>query len=351
MAPKDSNSEASTKMRAWKYSSARGGLEKAIQLVEEPTPDALLQRKPGWELIEVSSMALNPTDYKTPETPFLSWLLTPKPASPGLDFAGKAIGGSLDGKRVYGRLDMLYQHGTLAQYILAKSEGVAEMPDGLSFEDGAALGTGAISAYETVVPFIKQGSGNRVFVNGGSGGVGTFTIQIAKIFGCYVVASCSSRNVALCKSLGADEVVDYTQGDVGLELGNRVKAGQLERFDLVVDNVGHDVNLHRKSEAFLKDGGMFVLLAAMLDSPGGTRSMLSSWLRPAWLGGVTRSWKFVLAYNDAKAMQDIREWVAAGKLKSVVDETFRFEEAPKAIEKLRTGRARGRIVVTGIADS
>lgn len=292
-------------------------------------------------------MALNPTDYKTPETPFLTWLLTPKPASPGLDFAGKAMGGPLDGKRVFGRLDMIYQHGTLAQYVLAKSEGVAEIPDGLSFDDAAALGTAAVSAYETIVPFLKQGSGNRVFINGGSGGVGTFTIQIAKILGSYVVASCSSRNVELCKSLGADEVVDYTQGDVGLELGKRVQAGQLERFDLVVDNVGHDVNLHRNSEAFLKERGMFVLLAAM-DSAAGMRSMLSSCLRPAWLGGVQRSWKFVLAYNDAKAMQDIRRWVAAGKLKSVVDEKFQFDEAPKAIEKLRTGRARGRIVVTGI---
>lgn len=338
-------------MRAWKYTSARGGLEKAIQLVEEPTPAALLQRKPGWELIEVASAALNPTDYATSETPFLTWILTPKPATPGLDFAGKAIGGPLDGRRVFGRLDIIYQHGTLAQYVLAKSEGVAEMPDGLSFDEAAALGTGAISAYETIVPFVKQGAGTRVFINGGSGGVGTFSIQIAKIMGCYVVASCSTRNVELCKELGADEVVDYTEGDIGLELGKRVEAGQLERFDLVVDNVGHDVKLHRKSEAFLKKEGLFVLLAAMLERTGGTQSMLSSWLRPAWLGGVRRNWKFVLAHNDAKAMLDIREWVAKGKLKSVVDEVFRFEEAPKAIEKLRTGRARGRIVVTGIANA
>jgi NADPH:quinone reductase-like Zn-dependent oxidoreductase len=340
-------------MRAWRYTSARGGLENAIELVDAPIPSTWRKRKPGWELVQVESMAFNPADYKLPETPWLSWLLTPKPAIPGLDFAGKGVGGALDQKRVFGRLDLPYQHGSLAQFVLAKSEGVAELPEGVSFEDAAALSTGAMSAYRTIVPYIRPGRGDRVFINGGSGGVGTFSIQIAKLLGCYVVASCSDRNVDLCKSLGADEVINYTQvdaGDVGTELVRRVREGQLQPFDLAVDNVGHDPGLHSKSEVFLSNSGVFVLLAAMDGSLAGISSMLSSWLRPQWLGGVPRKWKFVLAYNDPQAMAQIRDWVAEGKLRSIIDETFSFEDAPSAIKKIRTGRARGKVVVTGISN-
>lgn len=352
MAGPNEQNDIPKSMRAWTYSTVRDGLERAIQLVEEPFPAEWRQRKPGWELVEVHSIALNPADYKIPETPWLSWLLTPKPATPCLDFAGTAVGGPLGQKRVFGRLDHPYQHGSLAQYVLAKSDGIAEMPHGLSFEDGAALGTGAVSAYQSIVPFVKQGAATRVFINGGSGGVGTFAIQIAKLLGCFVVASCSSRNVELCKSMGADEVLDYTSledGNVGLELGRRTHDGSLKEFDLVVDFVGHDILLHRKSEGFLREDGLFVLLAAMDSNLAGIRSMLSSWLLPTALGGVRRKWKYVLASNDAKAIDQIRDWVATGKLKPVIDQTFAFEEAPRAFTKLRTGRARGRVVVTDIA--
>ncbi|ETN42324.1 uncharacterized protein HMPREF1541_01478 [Cyphellophora europaea CBS 101466] len=340
-------------MRAWKYNSASAGLENAIKLVEEPVPPALLEEKQGYELVEVVSMSLNPGEIKVAERLWMSWPLVPKPASPGLDFSGRAVGGPRDGKRVFGRLDMPSQHGSLAQYMQAKSACIVEIPKGVSYDDAAALGTGAISAYQTLVPFIDRKKGARVFINGGSGGVGTFAVQIAKLLGCYTVVSCSERNVELCRSLGADEVLDYTKlgSDVGSELARRVKAGTMQEFDLAVDNVGRDLSLHRKSEGFLKEEGQFVLLAASDDNIWGVWSMLDSWLRPRWLGGVRRKWKFVLAYEDLHALEEIRDWVAQGRLKSVIDEVFEFEDAPRAIMRMKSGKAVGKVVVTGISSS
>jgi NADPH:quinone reductase-like Zn-dependent oxidoreductase len=342
-----------THITSWDYARTDGGLHTNLRLTTTPFPTALLQRKPTYSLVRVHSAALNPADYGLQEL-LPTWLLdliTPKPATPGLDYAGEIVGGSRDGARVWGSLGFPLQHGTLGQYVLAPVAGMGELPLGLSFDEGAAMGVGALAAYASIVPYVTRGRGERVFINGGSGGVGTYSIQIAKLMGCYVVVSCSGRNVELCRGLGADEVVDYSGlpgADVGSHLARLVGERKMERFDLVVDNVGHDPLLHSKSQGFVKGGGLFMLLAAMFGNWSGRLSMLDSWLRPSWLGGVPIRWKHIVAQPEEKVVSEIGTWVTEGKLKVVIDRTFAFDVVPKAYEYLKTGRARGRVVVSGI---
>jgi NADPH:quinone reductase-like Zn-dependent oxidoreductase len=347
-----------TTMRAWRYTDASGGLERSMQLVDEPIPSAVSHPKSDHEVIKVHAMSLNPGDYKMAERSailgaLMSWALIRTPATPGLDFAGTIASGSREGTRVFGTQAWLYQNGTLAEYTQAMKKVLMEIPDGMSCEHAAALGTGIVTAYISLVPFVRgRKARQRVFVNGGSGGVGTFTIQVAKLLGCHVVASCSTRNVELCKSLGSDEILDYmtVEGrDIGKELSRRVREGTLQPFDLVIDIVGHDIDLHRKSDGFVKEGGQFILIAAMDETWAGVWSMAQSWLRPRWLGGSNTAWKFLLAYQDEDIVKEIQSWLAAGKIRIVVDDTFQFEDAPKAVAKLKTGKARGKIVVSSIA--
>ena len=329
-------SKSPTSMRAWTYSSAANGLEKSLRLTFNNLPIKLLQPPKDKLLVEVVSMALNPTDYKTAESPFMSRIPTSKPASPGYDFCGRVV--HKDGKLVFGRLDWVCQHGALGQYVLTGQNDMVDLPTSLDVNDAAAVSTAALTAYQTVVPFVRKG--DCVFINGGSGGVGTFSIQIAKLLGYYVLVSYSARNVGLYRGLGADETIDYTKVDLAAELSRR------DGFDMVLDNVGDDKSFHRKPEAFLKPVGIFVLVSAVDQDLSGVCSMLESWLRPTWLGGPRRRWKYKLCRNDRTQLQQISDWLAEGKLKVVVDEVFKFDDALEAIEKLKNGRARGKIVVS-----
>jgi NADPH:quinone reductase-like Zn-dependent oxidoreductase len=336
-------------MKAWQYGNERGGIAN-LRLNTAATPPK--PPKPGSQLvlIEVISMALNPADHKLPRLPILPRLLIPKPASPGLDFCGRVVtvaeGMKKDpnheplnpGQLVFGRLNWPYQHGSLAQFILCPRIGIAPLPSGVEIDHAAAIGVAGQTAYQSLAPYVREGS--RVLINGGSGGVGTFTIQIAKLLGCHVTVSCSGRNEELCRGLGADEVVDYTKGN----LGEMVKAKGLG-FDLLVDNVGRPLDLYKASDAFLAPGAPYLQIAASDDSVEGVLAMLSRLLLPRFLGGGQHPWRILMVKDSTEELVRIGQWVKEGKIKVVLDEVFAFEDAPEAYKKLKTGRARGKIVV------
>lgn len=242
------------------------------------------------------------------------------------------------GQLVFGKLDWTYQFGTLGQFIKCPRSGVAPLPDGVDVDQAAAIGTAALTAYQSLVSYVREGS--RIFINGGSGGVGIFTIQIAKILGCHVTVSCSGGNAELCKSLGADEVVDYTACDLSETLSAR---GQV--FDLLVDNVSKPYDLYKTSDHFLRKGMPFVQVAAADDSLRGALSMLPRWLLPSFLGGGQHPWHILMLKNNVDQLVQIGQWVKEGKIRVLLDSTFEFEGAPEAYKKLRTKRARGKIVV------
>jgi NADPH:quinone reductase-like Zn-dependent oxidoreductase len=330
-------------MRASQFSSTRGGLEKHLKLTEtaSPPPTTLSSEQ---VYVEVISMSLNPVDYKIPELPLVGGLMVPMPASPGIDYCGRVVstGAAMNeilkpGQLVFGRLDKPVKFGTLGQFITAPRAGCIELPSGIDPDHAASVGTAALTAYQCIAPNVK--SGDKVFINGGSGGTGVFGIQFAKIKGCHVTVSCSTSNVQLCKDLGADEVIDYKTTNVSQELKSR----GLE-FALVIDNVGEPYDLYKASDYFLKDGGKFVQVGAAV-TLSGIYSVLSRMCWPTFLGGGKRKLILMLVKNNASDFAQIGQWMKEGKVRAVIDSTFELGDAAKGYEKLKTRRARGKIVV------
>lgn len=291
------------------------------------------------------SATLNPVDYKLPEVPLVSRFLIGQPASPGQDYAGRFIAtgpntkkvSSQDlrpGQLVFGRVDRPTKFGPLAEYIVTSRAGCVPVPEGVSPDHAAGVATAGMTAYQCIVPNVEPGQ--RVFINGGSGGTGTFGIQIAKVKGCFVVASCSTPNVDLCKSLGADKVIDYKKQDLAAELT------RLGMFDLVVDNVGTPAELFWQARHFLKEGAKWVQPAAGFGL-GDMRALAARSMWPKFLGGGTAKFEYLKVVNNYDQAMELGRWMQEGKVKAVVDEVFRMEDKGpvKAFEKMKTGRARG----------
>lgn len=268
-------------------------------------------------------------------------------ATPGIDFAGRVVatGSSPSsnsdlkpGQLVFGRLDMPTKFGTLAEYTIAPRSGCAAIPEGVSPDDAASIGTAGLTAYQSIAPYVKSGS--RVFINGGSGGTGIFGIQIAKALGCHVVTSCSESNAELCKSLGADHIIDYRSEDV---LKSLKQKGDL---DLVVDNVGGPGELYWDAHSFMSERGIIVQVGSG-PSLATLYDLSSRMLWPGVLGGMKRRYSLLLVKNDAAQFKQLAKWMKEGKMKAVIDEVFDMEEkgAVKAYQKLKTGRAKGKIIV------
>ena len=330
-------------MKASQFSSTSGGLEKNLNLNLSATPPtaALTAEEVS---IEVISMSLNPVDYKVPEIPLVGGFVAPKPASPGIDYCGRVVSAGAamksvlrPGQLVFGRLGMSTKFGTLGQFITAPRAGCIPLPSGVDPDQAAALGTAALTAYQCIVPNVKQG--DKVFINGGSGGTGTFGIQFAKIKGCHVTTSCSTPNVQLCKDLGADEVIDYKTTNVSQELQARGR-----QFSLVVDNVGVPYELYKASDDFLQPGCKFIQVGAAMNLSG-ISSILSRMAWPSILGGGKSKLELLQVTNKVDDFVQMGEWLQEGKIRAVFDSTFELEDAGKAYAKLKTGRARGKIVV------
>ena len=241
-----------TKMKAWHFSSTSGGMEANMKINPQATPPPA-KLAPDRVFVEVISTSLNPVDYKLAELPLVGRLAISKPASPGSDYCGKVLstGSSVEvqpGQLVFGRLDSPTQFGSLAECMVVKRAAAVPLPDGIDPDHAAAVGTAGLTAYQSIIPFAK--AGDQVFINGGSGGTGTFGIQFAKAIGCHVTTTCSSPNIQFCKDLGADEVIDYRSTEVIKELEAK---GQV--FSLFVDNVGTSDALYTRSHIFLKMGG------------------------------------------------------------------------------------------------
>ena len=327
-------------MRAWQYSSTKGGLEKNLKI----NPSAPLPKpKPDQHLVQIIATALNPVDYKPAEIPGVARFAITKPATPGIDFAGSivkpALGSPLKaGQLVFGLSGSSpLAGGALSEFSVSGIKATAALPNSVDLVDAATVGVAALTAYQSIVPRVKQG--DRIFINGGSGGTGVFGIQFAKAVGCHITTTCSAANVEFCKSLGADSVVDYKKESV-LEA---LKASG-HKFDHAVDNVGTDKDLLWNCQEFMQPGAVYVVVGGepTLD---GLADALKRKLWPGFLGGVKGKVEGFWPQQKAEDLEQIGEWMNAGKVKAVIDQKFLFEQAPQAFEKLRTGRAKGKIVI------
>jgi len=328
-------------MKAWQFNSVAGGFEKHLKINDKAAIPV-----PGDDeiLVQIHAMALNPVDYKVLEGPAPTRLMG-SVFTPGADYCGKVtkVGKKVDefkiGEMVFGAKPPGGKwDGTLAQYAVIGKDSAYQLPEGVKIEDAASVSLCALTEMQSIRPNVK--SGDKVFINGGSSGTGSIGIQIAKALGCHVTTTCSTPNVALCKSIGADEVIDYKTSDIVKAL-----SAQGQAFNLVVDNIGAPTNLYKSSNPFMAPGGKFVQIG-MSNSVSGLGQIAGNMLRPGFLGGGKA--KYQMLFGSVAVKSDLAllaEWMRDGKVKAVIDSQFEWEDAVKAYEKLKTGRAKGKIVV------
>ena len=292
-------------------------------------------------LVRVHAGSVNPADWhRVTGTPYIArleaGLLKPKRTIAGSDMAGRveAVGQNATrfrpGDEVFGEIG----GGAFAEYVCVAEDEIGLKPTNLTFEQAAAVPMAAITALQGLRDKGKIQPGQSVLINGASGGVGTFAVQIAKALGAEVTGVCSTRNVDMVRSLGADHVVDYTRDDF---------AGSGPRYDVMLDNVGNrSLADCRRS---LNRKGIYILV-------GGPKS-------GRWLGPVKRLigalFAFMFASQKAvpllaKPSKDdlvvLRDLVESGKVVPVIDRHHELSEVPEALRYLEQGHARGKIVIT-----
>lgn len=244
-----------------------------------------------------------------------------------------------------------WKQGSLAEFVVLSANEVSHKPKSLSHTEAAAIPYVATTAWSALVNTGGLTKDNctkkRILILGGSGGVGTFAIQMLKAWGAHVTVTCSQNAERFVKGLGADHVVDYTAGPVDEPLS------ALEKFDLILDNVGGDTE--RWALNLLKPwcGAKYVTLVTPFLQNTDTLGIADGMLQTAatmttkalkhLVKGVHYRWGFFAP--SGPALDDIREMVDAGQIRAVVEETFSFSQVPQAFEKMEKGHARGKTVV------
>src|SRR6516162_3243867 len=307
--------------------------------IEKPTPtdDQIV--------VKVRAISVNPYDWHFIEgTPkfmraMISGLRKPKDIRLGVDFAGtvETVGKNVTqykpGDEVFGG-----STGAFAQYLCRRATGsVALKPAGLTFEQAAAINIAGITALQAVRDQGNVQPGQKVLINGASGGVGTFAVQIAKSYGADVTGVCSTRNVELVQSLGADHVIDYTKEDF-------TKGDQ--KYDVILDNVAnHSLTECRR---VLTPNGIYVMIGGGGANEQGFLGGLGKMLNAAvYSRFVKQKMGMMMADSNNKDLTVLAEMVQAGKLKTVTDRTYKsLSEVPDAIRYLEEGHARGKVVIT-----
>jgi NADPH:quinone reductase-like Zn-dependent oxidoreductase len=332
--PVSGPAEGGTTMRAWRQRCYGGPEMLAIEEVSKPkvADDALL--------VKVHAAAVNPLDWHFMRgKPYVMRLESgfgaPKDVRIGVDFAGtvEAIGRSVTrfkvGDRVFGAAN-----GALAEYIAIRENGtIATIPEQVSVIEAAAVSVAGMTALQALRDKAMVAAGQKVLVNGASGGVGTYAVQIAKALGAEVTGVCSTRNVEMVRALGADHVVDYTREN--FTLGN-------VRYDIIIDNVGtHGVSDYRR---VMTPQGVLVVVGSLDD--GAYLGPLAALARAkaAGLFGSQRIEPFFSTSNAAD-LGVLRDLMRQGLLRSAIDRTYPFQDAAQAIAYLETGRARGKVIV------
>lgn len=310
-----------------------------LEDVEKPVPDN------DQILVKVHAVSVNPYDWHFVEgTPYVMramgvGLRKPKEIRLGVDFAGtvEAVGKNVtqfkSGDEVFGGRD-----GAFAEYVCRRAVGaVAPKPAGLTFEQAASINIAGITALQGVRDKGKVQPGQKVLINGASGGVGTFAVQIAKSFGGEVTGVCSTRNLELVQSLGADHVIDYTKEDF-------TKGDQ--HYDVILDNVGN----HSLSECrrVLTPNGIYVLIGGGGVNEQGLLGGLAKALNAAvYSRFVKQKMGMMMADPSTKDLTLLADMMQSGKIKPVIDRTYKsLSEIPEAIRYLEEGHARGKVVIT-----
>jgi NADPH:quinone reductase-like Zn-dependent oxidoreductase len=291
-------------------------------------------------LIRVVAASLNMYDWhmmtgKPYMARMVAGLTAPKHPVPGADLAGvvEEIGRNVTdlavGDEVFGDVG----HGAFGEYALATERHVARKPDGVTFEQAAAVPLAAMTALQGLRDHGGLQAGRRVLVNGASGGVGTFAVQIAKALGAEVTAVCSTGKVDMVRGLGADRVIDYTKDDfTATERG----------YDLLFDNVGD--RPWRATRRVLAPDGINVTVTGPKHAVVGPLRDLVARKIGSLFGGKRMTWFTAgIRRSDLEFLGDL---LSSGDLVPVIEATYPLEQVPDAMRYLGEGHARGKLVVT-----
>jgi NADPH:quinone reductase-like Zn-dependent oxidoreductase len=300
-------------------------------------------------LIQVHAASVNPIDVKVRNGDFKLLVPYRAPFVLGHDVAGVVtrVGPRVTqfkvGDEVYARPDDL-RIGTFAEYIAVKETSVALKPNNVSMEEAASIPLVGLTAWQALVEKAQLKKGQKVFIQAGSGGVGTFAIQLAKHLGATVATTVSSGNVALAKRLGADVVIDYKQDAFEQRLNG---------YDLVLNS--QDGKTLSKSLGVLKPGGKLISISGPPD-PAFAEATKAPWLVKQIIGalgfGVRRQarqhqvgYSFLFMQASGNQLRQITALIESGAIRPVVDKVYPFDATNDAMDYVESGKAKGKVVI------
>ena len=292
-------------------------------------------------IVKVRAASANPYDWHMLRgEPYfmraMTGLGTPENTRFGVDFAGtiESVGKNVTkykpGDEVFGG-----RTGAFAQYVsVAESGSLAMKPTNMTFEQSAAAPMAAVTALQALRDQGHLKAGQSVLINGASGGVGTFAVQIAKAYGARVTGVCSGRNADMARSIGADEVIDYTKQDF---------TQGTTRYDLIIDTVGsHSLSDYRR---VLTPRGTLVMVGSQDKGHwlGAMTALIDVWLTAPF---VSQNFTGLMADLDPKDLDILRDLMQSGKVTPVIDRRYTLAEAPEAIRYVELGHSQGKVVIT-----
>ncbi|MFP3368678.1 MULTISPECIES: NADP-dependent oxidoreductase [unclassified Pseudomonas] len=281
----------------------------------------------GEVLVRIQAAGVNPADYKFRAGWFKDFVNLTLPFIPGADFSGTVervgpgVQGFKPGDEVFGMRDVQVG-GSYAQYIAVRSDAIALKPRRLSHTQAAGVPLAALTAWSALFDHAELKRGQRVLIHAASGGVGVFAVQLAKLAGTEVIATTSTDNVELVRSLGADQVIDYRIADF---------ASTVKDIDIVLDTLGGETQV--KSMEVLRTDGLIVTL-----QPPGIEAMLAKQLK-------VRTALVEVAANG-KRIAKLASLLDDGVLTPIIDQVLPLAQAGQAHVRSESGRARGKIVLT-----
>jgi NADPH:quinone reductase-like Zn-dependent oxidoreductase len=302
-------------------------------------------------LVDVRAAGLNPVDFKFRQGKLRAIQRPKLPFALGNELAGEviAVGSAVKrfrmGDRVFARVAK-ERAGAFAEQACVDEDNAALMPANLDFSDAAAVPLAALTALQALRDELHVGPGQRLFISGGAGGVGTFAIQIAKWLGAHVTTTASKRGEALVRSLGCDEVIDYTINDISKTAG---------RFDAGFDLIGGET-LEQMFE-IMKPGTKIVSVAgvpepqmAMKDLGGRRALAVIFWIISYRIRARARragvGYRYLFMHPSGRELAELAGLIEQGKLKAVIDKTYPLANIPEAFAYVESGRAKGKVVVT-----
>lgn len=304
-------------------------------------------------LVKIVAASLNPIDLKTRDGKLRFLLDYRMPLILGSDFAGivEQTGSRVTnvhvGDAVYGRVQK-NRIGTFAEYIAVDQNDIAPKPGNLTFEQAAAIPLVGLTSYQALNDLMQIKAGDKVFIQAGSGGIGTMAIQIAKQMGAFVATTTSAKNAELVTQLGADQVIDYHTTDFDRVLRN---------YDAAFDTMGGD--LLQKTFKIVKPGGKIVSLPGLPDGHFAKSYGLPWWKQVVlWLanGSIRKleretkvAYQFLFMKPSGAQLRIINQLIEAKKVTPMIDRVVPFSQIQSAVDYLETGRAQGKVIVR-IAD-